>query len=527
MHAEAIFTLLFVVATTVAIAARWLRMPYTVALVLAGLLLGALDLLAPPHLTKDLLFSVFLPGLIFEAAYHLEFTEFWRNRLPIVSLAVPGVIAAILLTAVVLVPLSEVLGFAHDLSWQDGLVFGALIAATDPIAVVALFKSLGVPKRLSVLIEGESLLNDGTAVVFFTLILGIVGGASVSGAGLLLEFLATIGAGALIGTTIGLVISHVIQRVDDPMIEITLTTIAAYGSFVTAEQFHYSGVIATVVAGMLCGNYAARTGMSPTTRVAVETFWEYIAFALNSIVFLLIGFEVRFDTLLANWELVLAAYLAVSLGRAVVVFTAAGVLRRAATRLPRGWSVVLTWGGLRGGISMVLVLGLPETFPHRELLIAMTFGVVLLSILLNGLSMAPLLRRLGVVSAHELRTAYEVSRGEMQAANAALVELREMERRGLAAAEVLAALRGEYEKRIGAAENEIRALHLERTELRDEELQRARRHLILVEKAQVVEAFHRGVLSQDAHEELLTDIDARLFHLDEGGAGTSEPADES
>ena len=184
MNGETIFILLFIVATTVAIAARRMRIPYTVALVAAGLVLGGLHAFAAPHLTKDLLFAVFLPGLLFEAAFHVEFTDFWRNRGAIVALAVPGVIAAIGLTAAILTPILNSLHVIRAFTFQHGLVFGAIVAATDPIAVVALFKSLGAPKRLRVLIEGESLLNDGTSIVFFTLILGLVAGNGVSAGGL-------------------------------------------------------------------------------------------------------------------------------------------------------------------------------------------------------------------------------------------------------------------------------------------------------------------------------------------------------
>ncbi|HKI68774.1 MAG TPA: cation:proton antiporter, partial [Verrucomicrobiae bacterium] len=292
MHTETILILLFSVAAAVAIAVRQLRVPYTVALVLTGLTLGILNLFTPPHLTKELLFSVFLPGLLFEAAFHIEFREFWRNRLTIASLAVPGVGAAVALTTVILAPVVNTLHLEQNFTWQYALVFGALIAATDPIAVVAVFRTLGVPRRLSVLLDGESLLNDGTAIVFFTLSLSLVTGSGVTGWQLTTDFLKIVGFGGLIGAAVGLGISQVIKQIDDAMIEITLTTIAAYGSFVTAEHFHSSGVIAVVVAGVLCGNYGARTGMTPSTRVAVETFWEYVAFALNSMVFLLIGLEV-------------------------------------------------------------------------------------------------------------------------------------------------------------------------------------------------------------------------------------------
>ena len=220
----------------------------------------------------------------------------------IALLAVPGVAAAVALTTVILTPVVSTLHLAAGFTWQFALVFGALIAATDPIAVVAVFRSLGVPRRLSMLLDGESLLNDGTAIVFFTLSLSLVTGASVTAGQLTMDFLKIVGFGGLIGAAVGLAVSQVIKQIDDAMIEITLTTIAAYGSFVTAEHFHYSGVIAVVVAGVLCGNYGVRKGMTPTTRIAVETFWEYVAYALNSIVFLLIGLEVHLECVVQFME---------------------------------------------------------------------------------------------------------------------------------------------------------------------------------------------------------------------------------
>ena len=420
MQHETIFMLLFIVATAVAIAVRRVAVPYTVALVLAGLVLGLVHAFEAPHLTKALLFSVFLPGLLFEAAFHIEFKQFWRNRFTITSLALPGVVAAIVLTALVLTPVANSLHFVQGFTWQHALVFGALISATDPIAVVAIFRNLGVPKRLAVLLDGESLLNDGTAIVFFTLSLALVTGTHVTAGSMAWDFVSIVGMGALVGIGVGLAASQIIKQVDDPMIEISLTTIAAYGSFLAAEHFHYSGVIATVAAGMFCGNYAARVGMSPSTRVAVEAFWEYVAFALNSIVFLLIGLEVQFRLLLASWQAILVAYLIVTIGRGLIIFGGSSLLRRTRERIPWAWSAVLTWGGLRGALPMVLVLSLPAAFPHRDLLVSMTFGVVILSILVHGLTMSPLLRWLGIVRGHGDRVAYEFTRGKLQAANAAL-----------------------------------------------------------------------------------------------------------
>lgn len=398
MHVETTVLLLFAIAAAVAIVSQRLRIPYTAALVVAGLALGPLHWLPVPHLTRELLFAIFLPGLLFEAALNVRFHDFWRDRVTIVSLAIPGVIASIGLTAALLAPALGALGMAPGFGWREALVFGAVVAATDPIAVVGLFRSMGAPKRLSLLLEAESLLNDGTAIVFFTLVLGLVQGRATSAASLVMDFVRIVGAGALVGGAIGAAVTWLLRRVEEPMLETGLTTVAAYGSFVAAEQFGVSGVIATVVAGMACGSTAARSAMSPGARVAVETHWEYLAFALNSIVFLLIGFEVSLRELASVWPAVLVAYVAVLLSRALIVRGASAVVSRSPERLPAGWSRVLTWGGLRGALSMVLALSLPSGFPHRDLLVAMTFGVVLLTILLQGLTMAPLLRRLGLTA---------------------------------------------------------------------------------------------------------------------------------
>jgi CPA1 family monovalent cation:H+ antiporter len=523
MRFELAFLALFAVATAVALLARWVRVPYTVALVVAGLVLGTTHAFEPPHLTKELLYSLFLPGLLFEAAFHLEFKRFWQNKLAIFSLAIPGVAAAIAATAGLLVPVANALHFVEGFGLVHGLLFASIIAATDPIAVVALFKSLGAPKRLAVLVEGESLLNDGTAVVFFTLILAFVEGQAFSASHVVLEFVKVAGMGALIGAAVGFGASKIIQRVDDPMIEITVTTLCAYGSFITAEQFHYSGVIATVVAGMLCGNYGATTGMTPSTRIAVESFWEYVAFALNSCVFLLIGFQVRVPAMLHAWKAILVAWLAVSLARALVIFGASALLARSSERIPWRWGAVLTWGGLRGGLSMVLVLALPLGIAHRELLVNMTFGVVILSILVQGLTMGPFLRWLGIIGIKEERTAYEVKRGSIRTAKAALGALSSIEKEGALQRDLLDELRARYEERIREAEAAIATLHLAAQELREDERHGAERQLLHAEKEALLREFGSGHLGREAFEMLHTDVDARIYRLESGDAHAPAP----
>jgi len=422
--------LLFVVATVVALVARRVRVPYTVALVVAGLALGATHVLDAPPLTKELLFTLFLPGLLFEAAFHLEVHEFRRDAVTLAALAVPGVVAAMALIVVALVPAMRLLGVppavAAGLGPHAVLLFAALISATDPVAVVALFRTLAAPRRLSVLVEGESLLNDGTAIIFFTLALGTLSGPVAPG-GLVLDFLYVVGAGVVLGAAAGAAGAALIRRVDEPTVEIMVTTIVAYGSFVAADALHASGVIATVTAGMLGGSRAARRALSAPARVAVVTFWEYVAFALNSVVFLLIGLLVRLPALVASWRAIVAAYLVVTASRAVVTWALAAVLPRR-LRLPRAWTPLLAWGGLRGALSMVLALAIPAMVGDahgdtRALLVTVTFGVVILSILVQGLTIGPALRWLGVTSEHAADSPWAAARHALVAAHATLQEL--------------------------------------------------------------------------------------------------------
>ncbi|MEO8909812.1 MAG: sodium:proton antiporter, partial [Gemmatimonadaceae bacterium] len=365
-------------------------------LVVAGIVLGATHLIDPPHLTHDLVFATILPGLLFEAAFNMDAAVFLKNKVAISALAIPGVIAAIVIAGSGTAAAIWVLAPSAGFTLRQGLVFGALVAATDPIAVVAIFKELRVPVRLATLVEGESLVNDGTSIVFFSLLLAAVAGTATSTGQLVLQFVIIVGGGAFLGFAVGHLASMLIARIDDAVIEITITVITAYGTFAMAEQFGVSGVIATVVAAMYCGTRGWSAGMSRKTKYALTSFWDYLAFALNSVVFLLIGFEVSGLDLLNAWSEIVVAFVVVLIARAAVVFGVGMLLRRSRQAIPTGWLSVMTWGGLRGALSMVLALSLPFDFPNRARLITLTFGVVVLSIVLQGLTMQRLLRGIGV-----------------------------------------------------------------------------------------------------------------------------------
>ena len=514
MTPETSFVILFSIATTVAILVRRFRAPYTVALVVVGLVIGSLHVVEAPHLTKELLFAIILPGLLFEAAFNLDMKVFWSNRRAISGLAVPGVVVAIALTAAIVTPVLTWLGGDPSFNWRYGLVFGALIAATDPIAVVALFKQLNVGHRLSTLVEAESLLNDGTSVVFFTLILAFVSGSSTSVTSLLTQFAVTVGGGAIVGWVFGLVATQVSKRIDDPLIEITLTVIAAYGSFAIAEQFHFSGVIATVVAGMFCGTYGWHSAMSASTKLAVESFWDYVAFALNSVVFLLIGFEVDPATLLASSNLILVAYFGALAARLSVVAATVALLRPTSERMPAKWTAVLTWGGLRGALSMVLALALPYDFPHRDQLITMTFGVVLLSLVVQGTTMSWLLRRLDIVQEHEGPAVLDHVRNDLRLVDVEMSELDALRREHAAHPDVLASLGAAIERRRELAHRRLADLHLASEDLRRDEAVRAVRRLLVAERSMIADAASDGAVRASVAHVLRADVDGRIARLE-------------
>lgn len=514
MHPEVTFVALLAIATAVAVLARRIRLPYTIALVVTGLVLGTTHVINAPHLTKDLLFAAFLPGLLFEASFNLEFKKFWQNRRAIFGLAMPGVIAAIALTGWLfrseLAQLHLIPGFSLGLA----LTFGAMIASTDPIAVVAMFKSLGVPKRLAILVEGESLLNDGTGVVLFTLILGAVTGSSFSASQGLLDFIRVAGMGVAIGTLIGYSASKLTARIEDPLVEITITTIAAYGSFVLAEQFHFSGVIATVVAGMWCGNVGATQGMSPSTHLAVHSFWQYVAFALNSVVFLLIGFQIRVESLLAAWKIIVLAWIAVTVARAIVVYVLVAILRRTPESMPWSWAAVLTWGGLRGGLSMVLALALPPSLPFRETLVTTTYGVVIVSILVQGLTMGPLLERLRL---SEKATRSDVEpRARLLAARAAIEALHALSQQGALHTENAKTIRAALDQELAAAEAALKEALESQQDLGLRELLDAQRQLLYARKDAILRALRSGAITEEVAQKLSEEFDARLLRVEDG-----------
>ena len=405
--------LLLVAASAISVLSKNLRIPYTAALVVGGILLGLVHLpnlepLTPgqrPHwLTPDVILIVFLPALVFEGSIKLNIRDLFRDSIPLLVLANLGVVLAMMVTGFLV-------HWTIGLPILTALLFGAIISATDPISVLAIFRDLNMSKRLSVLVEGESLLNDGTAAALFQIMLAADLGGHLSlgkGAG---RFLVEVIGGAGLGFCSGLLASRVTKALDDPEVEVTLTTVVAYGTYLLAYYIHLSAIIATAVAGLIVGNIGAEHGMSDRTRSALASFWEYFAFLMNSLIFLLIGLEVHIGELSKSWRTWLLAVGAVLAGRALSVYLLVPAGNLVAEKVPFRWQHVMVWGGLRGGLALALALSLDHNFPDRTQVLGLTFGVVVFSILVQGLTMKPLLVLLGLAQQKQQSQLHEMSSG--------------------------------------------------------------------------------------------------------------------
>jgi CPA1 family monovalent cation:H+ antiporter len=387
------FLALVTVVVAVAIAVRQVRLPYEIALVLAGLVMAVIPGVPYVELTHTAILTVFLPVLLFHAAYNLELSDLRANITPVAILALPGVLGVACLVGLALHILA-------GLSWSSALLFGAIVGATDPISVLAIFHTVGAPARLTGIVSGESLFNDGMALVLFSLLLDAATGGHFNALSGLLTVLVVLFGSAVLGAVVGLLGARLLSHMDDALVEITITLMMAYGGFLLAEHVGLSGALETVVAGLLLGTRGERV-MSAATRQQAHATWEFLDFLANSLLFLLMGLAVRpivehSGTYLGShlWGTLLVALLAVLLARTAMVMLTGWVLALTRRPLAKGWRLVLVWAGLRGAVSLAAVLSLPEQLPDRELLLSLTFGVVLFTLLVQGLTMQPLLARL-------------------------------------------------------------------------------------------------------------------------------------
>jgi CPA1 family monovalent cation:H+ antiporter len=408
--------LLLIVTLIVALLSRRLRVPYTLLLVIVGFVVGFIPFIPNEHIDPNLILYVFIPALLFEGAWNAEIDRLEADWLPIVLLAIPGMVLSLLVVAVVLY-------FGIGLSWLLALLVGAIIAPTDPVAVIALFQQLGVPDRLRTLVEGESIFNDGTGGAAYELILAVLlptlGLAEASGnpsflntplLGIAGEVLWLIFGGFLLGIGVGWLVSHLLRRIDDRLIVITVTVAVAYGMYLLGTTLHTSGLLAVVGAGLVMGSYGRKNAMSPRTIEAADDVWEFINYLANSLLFLLMGFELALTNIVQSFPGIFFGLLGAVIGRVLMIYIFMplhDVLARWWTqrtpewhsRLPRprpvpsAWRPVMVLSGLRGALSLALVLSLPTALEQRNLLTDIVYGVILVTLLGQGLTLRVLLPR--------------------------------------------------------------------------------------------------------------------------------------
>jgi CPA1 family monovalent cation:H+ antiporter len=373
-------------AALIGIIANRLRFPYAVALVLVGLAVEESHLVDVPQLDPGLVLFAFLPPLLFDASFRLDARELRKSARTVAWLALPGTFVTAALVGLVA-------WWLLDLPFGAGLLFGSIVAATDPVAVIGVLKTMHVPHRVAVVPEAESLVNDGMAITLYTAVLGYALTGHIEAWDVVEIFGREVIGGIVIGAALGFIFSRLTAMVDDHGLEMMLSTVLAYGSYLVANEFHASGPLACVAAGFIHGTYGRSIGMTEATSERLDDLWEYLGFVANAIVFMLVGFSVHAGQLVDEWWPVTVVIVAVLIARVLVV----GGTRFAAppgAPMGRDERLLLIWAGLRGALTVALALALPAATPHRDLIVTMAFGVVLFTLVVQGLTLSPLVRRL-------------------------------------------------------------------------------------------------------------------------------------
>ncbi len=520
LRSEQAAVILLAIAAAVAVLASRLRFPFTVALVIAGFGTALLGDLVQVEVSPDLILGLLVPPLLFEATLHLPWRKLRADLAPVLAAAVGG-------TLLGTVAVGSAVHVLLDVPWAGAFAFGALISATDPVAVIAFFKSLGTPKRLSVLVEGESLFNDAVAVVAFGLAVAAARGDEFTLGGALEDFVVVSVGGLAVGLVLGYVVSEIVlARVDDGLVETTTTLALAYGSYLIAESagdivgrsFHFSGILAVVAAGLTVGSLGLKN-TSPNTKQTLEHSWELLTFLVNSLVFLFIGLTISLGSLADHLVEVLVAVFIVLLVRLVVVYGISwvGAQVTPGRRIPLTYQHVMFWGGLRGAISLALALVITEELFEPDVvesLRVMTFGVVVFTLLVQGTTMGPLIRRLGLAGRadNELRQQHHQARIMMGRAGQA--EMNRLGAEGVLFEELADALAVTYRREVDAAGADLRD-HLRRNpELEVAMLLQGRRDALVAELEALSGIVRTGLVDQEVATELVGEVNHRLAALD-------------
>jgi monovalent cation/hydrogen antiporter len=519
MHASELLLLVLMVAVGgLSTLAGTVHVPYPIVLVLGGLVLGFVPGMPHAELPPELVLVLFLPPLLYQAAFFSSPRDLRADARAISLLAVGLVLATMCAAAVV----------AHalvGLPWAAAFALGAIVSPTDPLAATAIARRLGVSRRLVTLLEGESLVNDASALVAYRVAVAAVAAGSFTLWEAGLRFVVGVAGGVAIGLLVGWLVAEVRRRIDDPPVEIVLSVVTGYAAYLPADQLSLSGVLAAVAAGLYVG-WRAPELASPSTRQLGFSFWEVLVYLLNAVLFILVGLQLHpilselsgssLATLVGQAALVSAVVIAMRLGWLFTVPYLIRALDRRPARRPRRVGaqerLVLGWSGMRGAVSLAAALALPAGFPQRNLIIFVTFGVILATLVLQGLSLPGLIRRLGLH--RDDSDAQEELRGRLRATDAALARLEELAAEDWTREDTVERMRGWYQFRHRRLK--ARAGIWEDDGVQDRSLayQRLVRELLEAQRHEIVRLRNQGEISNEVMHRIERDLDLEDSRLE-------------
>ncbi|MDB9416681.1 cation:proton antiporter [Microcystis aeruginosa] len=506
-----VLILLLLIATAVALVTQRLRISYVAGLVLAGLPIT--DLLSRRiGLDPFLVLNLFLPILIFEAAINTDISRLRSTFKPIALLAGPGSVFSAAIIAVLV-------KFGLGLDWIPALLVGVILANTDTVSIIAVFKEIRVPSRLLTIVEGETLFNDAAALVTFNLLLVIYATGTISTTQVIEEVLIVALGGGLVGAVLGYLCLPIYVRLRDPLSSLLLTVALALGAFQLGQFLGVSGAVAVVIAGLVFGNLGLPRSASASDRITLISFWEYAGFIVNTFIFLLIGIEINPLTLWQTLPSIVLVILAYQLGRILSVYSLLWVLRRIDRPIPLRWQHILILGNIKGSLSMALAVAIPLTLTGRELIIELVFGAVLFSLVIQGLALPWLIKKLDISQGKAVTREIGQLQLQLIASKAAQDELANLLKSGVLPKAVYEELWASYQAKVAVSERLLRDAYNQsrsgQMEPKYGQLDAIRRRLFLAEKAALSDALRKRIVPEDLVQSYVKGLDEKLLSLDD------------
>lgn len=506
-----VLILLLLIATAVALVTQRLRISYVAGLVLAGLPIT--DLLSRRiGLDPFLVLNLFLPILIFEAAINTDISRLRSTFKPIALLAGPGSVFSAAIIAVLV-------KFGLGLDWIPALLVGVILANTDTVSMIAVFKEIRVPSRLSTIVEGETLFNDAAALVTFNLLLVIYATGTISTTQVIKEVLIVALGGGLVGAVLGYLCLPIYVRLREPLSSLLLTVALALGAFQLGQFLGVSGAVAVVIAGLVFGNLGLPRSASASDRITLISFWEYAGFIVNTFIFLLIGIEINPLTIWQTLPSIVLVILAYQLGRILSVYSLLWVLRRIDRPIPLRWQHILILGNIKGSLSMALAVAIPLTLTGRELIIELVFGAVLFSLVIQGLALPWLIKKLDISQVSAVTREIGQLQLQLIASKAAQDELANLLKSGVLPKAVYEELWASYQAKVAVSERRLRDAYNQsrsgQMEPNNGQLDAIRRRLFLAEKAALSDALRKRIVPEDLVQSYVKGLDEKLLSLDD------------